>query len=214
MQNTRNHNFIRKIIPPYAGFPLLLMLTVNIATYYGTKLLAMNLPHHSVSTTLDEKIPFLSIFIIPYMVAYLQWLVGYVIICRESKHLCYTVCYGEVISKVLTFITFVVYPTIMIRPDVNGTGFFNWLIRLIYKADSPVNLFPSIHCLESFYVFFGCLSMKTVKPWYKWTMGFISLLVCLSTVFIKQHVVLDIAGGLLYCGVGLFISALIFRNKQ
>lgn len=203
----------RMVFPKYSGIPLLSVLFFNMITYYGTQLIAGNFQHHDITVPLDDKIPFLSIFIVPYIVAYLQWGIGYIVIARESKEHCFRILYGEIIAKALVFITFIVFPTTMVRPELHGSGLFYWLTEMIYNADTPVNLFPSIHCLESIFVFFGCLKMKTVGNWYKWTMGIISLLVCLSTVFVKQHVVLDIAGAAVYFAVGLSISSMIFRKK-
>ena len=58
-----------------------------------------------------------------------------------------------------------------------------------------MKLSESIHCLESYMVFRGSLNLNVSKS-YKIGMGLFMILVCLSTVFVKQHVVVDIVGGI------------------
>lgn len=56
-----------------------------------------------------------------------------------------------------------------------------------------INCLPSIHCLYSFLFIFAVLDTKSNSP--KWMKIFIitlSILVVLSTLFIKQHIVYDV----------------------
>lgn len=94
----------------------------------------------------------------------------------------------------------------MVRPEITSSGLMMSLVNLIYTLDAPVNLFPSIHCLESWLVFRGSLACKKVSKAYKVIMFIFSVLVCLSTVFVKQHVVIDIIGGILVVEIGILIS--------
>ena len=73
------------------------------------------------------------------------------------------------------------------------------MLAFTYQMDVPTNCFPSMHCLLAYIVFRQSFYCDNVKPWMKALAGVITVLVCLSTVFVKQHVVLDIIGGL-FCG--------------
>ncbi len=165
---------------------------------------------HSVHIPLDDKIPFLPVFIIPYIIWYPY--VPILMICvyfndeKVFKKQALTFFSGMLI----TFIFFIIYPTqITFRPTAEGKGVLLWLCRFIYSNDTPpANAFPSLHCYEALMAHlttFLWSPLKNNKPLH--IASFILMvLICASTVFVKQHSVLDIAGG---CGlaVAVFLSA-------
>ncbi|CCY70604.1 uncharacterized protein BN508_01112 [Eubacterium sp. CAG:161] len=80
------------------------------------------------------------------------------------------------------------------------------MTNLIYTLDSPDNLFPSIHCLESWVCFRGAMRCKKVGKVYKVIMLILALLVFASTVMVKQHVFVDIIGAILVVEIGLALA--------
>ena len=91
------------------------------------------------------------------------------------------------------------------RPEaVIGAGFGAWSLRLLYGADPPFNCFPSIHVAHSFVSAFalGRVHLSTGIA----ALGAASL-VALSTLFTKQHYVLDVGAGIVLAGVayGIFL---------
>ena len=92
---------------------------------------------------------------------------------------------------------------------MNGTGFCEWLVRFIYQMDAPVNLFPSIHCLESWCAIHAAFAMKKMPKWYRLVTVVMSLGVFASTLFIKQHVILDMFGGIAVFEIGYWIAGKI-----
>lgn len=216
-----------RLFPNYIFIPLFLAVFMNFITYFCSKFITNNLYHYNFTTELDAMIPFVPFFIIIYILAFAQWAIGYVVIARESKEVCFKYLSAELIAKFFCLIFFFILPTTMIRPNIYGNGILHWLVNFIYLTDAPVNLFPSIHCLESWMVFRGSLGCKKVPTSYKVTMFIFSILVCLSTVFVKQHVVIDIIGGILVVEVGILlankfntgrilakIDSLVFKNKD
>ena len=159
-------------------------------------------------------LPFVAPFIVFYLLAFVQWVINYVLIARENKAFCYRFVYGDVISKLFCLLFFVLFPTTMERPDVVGTGLFDWLVKFIYHMDAPVNLFPSIHCLESWCCIHAAFAMKKVPNWYKGVTVVMSLGVFASTLLVKQHVLLDMFGGIVVFEAGLFISGWITKKMS
>jgi len=141
-----------------------------------------------------------------YVLAYVTWILGFIIIGRESKKLCYEVCSAEMIAKLICLVCFIMMPTTLTRPEITGTGFWNWLTSLIYSMDAADNLFPSIHCLESWILFRGVMRCEKQGTAMKIFMFVSAILVFASTVLIKQHVVIDIIGGVLVVEIGLFLA--------
>lgn len=203
----------KKIIPKYACVPLLTMLIMNFVVYNGSKIFTNSLYHYNASTFIDKYIPFIPFFISVYILAYLQWIVGYIVIAREDKETCFRVCMAEMVAKLLCLFFFFVFPTTMVRPEVVGNSLWETLTRFIYSLDAPVNLFPSIHCLESWLCFRGALHLKKVTKGYKISMFVFTILVCLSTVLVHQHVFIDIIGGILVVEIGIFITKKFHLGK-
>ncbi len=98
----------------------------------------------------------------------------------------------------LCTLIFLIYPTrIDFRPMSEGTGFFRWVCRFLYANDRPMNVFPSLHCFEAIAVHLATFASGYGKAHRAFQIGsaVLVVLICLSTVFIKQHSVLDVLGG-------------------
>ena len=197
----------RHIFPTYSRWPLLFVLAVNMLVYYASQLISCHLPKLNWTTPLDDAIPFFSPAIIVYVLAFVFWVVGYIIIARESPEVCYDIFSGEMIAKLICLVFFLVVPCTMVQPEVTGSSFTDWLTRFIYAADNPpANLFPSIHCLASWFCFRGALRCRKVPLWWKCFSFIFAVMVFASTVLVKQHVIVDVPAGLIVAEVGLFIA--------
>lgn len=205
---------LKEFIPLYGMVMLCLMLVLNTVTYFGTRLFTTNMEHHVLWSSLDERIPFCSAFIIFYYLAYIQWIVGYVLIARSGKKNCYKYLCGEMIAKGICLLCFVLYPTTIIRPDITGKTIFDELVRGLYVMDSPDNLFPSIHCLESWVCLRTAFAIKGLPSWYKGASVVMTVGVFLSTVFLKQHVVADMVGAVVAVELGFLIMKVIVEKKR
>lgn len=198
------------IVPGYAIFPLILALMINNCIYIGVAQLKNHLSFTSLATPFDAHIPFIAPFVIFYVLAYVQWVLNYILIGRDSKKLCYQFVAADILSKIICLVFFLFLPTTLVRPEVTGTDVFSSLVRLIYSVDAPVNLFPSIHCLESWCCIRAAfqINLKTPKRTriYRILTIIMSIGVFLSTLFIKQHVIVDIFGGIAAFEIGLFLS--------
>ena len=198
--------WMQKLFPDYAILPLILALATNFIIYFGVAQLRDHLTFHSLALPVDDRIPFFAPFILFYLLAYIQWIVNYLLIAREGKTFCYQFIYGDVISKLFCLVFFLLFPTTLIRPDVTGNGICEQLVRLIYQMDAPVNLFPSIHCLESWCCIHAAFRMKKTPRWYLPVTIVMSLCVFASTLLVKQHVFVDIFGGILVFEAGYSIA--------
>ena len=194
------------LIPGYAWLPLIALTLVALLTYWGTRLFSQELPHCDLSLPIDGKIPFVPAFSVIYVLAYFQWVIGFILIARDSRELCYTVLTGEIVSKLICAALFILIPTTMVRAEVNSSGIFSDLVRWLYAHDAADNLFPSIHCLDSLVCLHGAMRMKRTGKWLPRLTFPFTLLVFASTVLIKQHVLVDILAGILVCEIGQFVS--------
>lgn len=197
---------IYKILPGYAFLPIISCLVINVIAYFGTRIFTTNMHHYDFSIPLDDMIPFEPFMILFYILAYVSWIVGFIVIGRESREVCYEVCTAEQIAKIMCMVAFLVIPSTIVRPEITGSGIFESLTNLIYKMDSPDNLLPSIHCLENWICFRGAMKCKKVGIGYKITMFISALLVFASTMMVKQHVFLDMVAAIIVVEVGLLMA--------
>lgn len=158
-----------------------------------------------IESPLDAKIPFCEWFIIPYVSWYLCIAGLTVFSVYKGKREFYRVNGLIIGCMVLPMIFCTVVPngiSIAMRPDFDTLGRDNILIslvKLIYAADSPPrNVMPSMHVSVSFAMFFAVIKSKFFKKNYifKAFSGIWAVMISLSTVFIKQHSILDVFAGI------------------
>jgi membrane-associated phospholipid phosphatase len=75
------------------------------------------------------------------------------------------------------------------------TGLSTWLLSKIWSADTNTNVFPSMHVIGAIGAVIGAFDSGIFKKW-RWVILVFALLICASTVFVKQHAVLDTVGAL------------------
>jgi len=149
--------------------------------------------YHIVNIAFDNKIPFIKYFVYPYIIWYITlFLVPYLYSKYDIK--LYNIYLKTLfIAITIVFVTYIFYPTTLIRDPVITTDLSTFIINLIYKLDTPaINCLPSMHCLISFLHIFITPKVKKIKTILKVIIIVQSILVILSTVFIKQHVILDV----------------------
>ena len=77
---------------------------------------------------------------------------------------------------------------------------------LSVSIDAADNLFPSIHCLVSWFCFQGIRGRQEIPKWYQYLSCVIAVCVFLSTLMTKQHVVWDVAGGVILAQICFTVS--------
>lgn len=196
----------KQLIPRYAYLPIVVCLVWNTLVYNMTRFFTNKMPHYDFSIKLDSYIPFVSSFVVIYVLSYVLWIIGFLVFAKESRSLCNEFFAAEFVCKTICLLCFVIIPTTMTRANVPSGGVLNWLTNAVYSLDQPNNLFPSIHCMESWICFRGALRCKKVHPMYSKVWFVLAILICMSTVFVKQHVFVDIIGGIVVAEIGLFLS--------
>lgn len=204
---------LKELVPPYAILPIGLVATLNFSAYYISKIIIEDREKYDLSIPLDDIIPLVTPFIFIYVLAFAQWAIGYLVLVKQSRKCCSRVAAANIIAKMLCFIIFITVPTAIVRPEVTGGGFSAFLTRFIYAADTPVNLFPSIHCLESYCIMRFSLGEKKIPVWYKIVMSVFTVLVFASVLFTRQHIFVDIPGGILMLEIGILVSRLTGFDK-
>ena len=187
---------IRHLIPSYAAFPLFFALLWNQAVYYGARIATASFPHYDLTTYFDRLIPVVPFFTSIYFLAFPFWAAGYILSVRISRDQAMTLLCGDFLSKGVCLVFFLLFPTTNTRPEIAGRGIWEALLLWLYQTDSPDNLFPSIHCLVSWLCFAGIRRQPTIPLPCQAATLFMALLVFLSTLFTRQHVIADVLGAI------------------
>ncbi|MDY4205606.1 phosphatase PAP2 family protein, partial [Porcincola intestinalis] len=103
-----------------------------------------------------------------------------------------------------------------LRPaQVEGNDIFAILCRYLYRTDTPTNVLPSIHVYNSMAVCYAVNANETLrrKKWVIAGTDVLTLLIVLSTMFLKQHSVIDVTTGMVMSVVLQVICDHIFETE-
>lgn len=145
-----------------------------------------------VGNYIDSKIPFVAQFIYVYVSWYLMLLIVPYLFYKHNPKSFNKYYVTTFICITLVVFIYFFYPTTMNRADIAVSSISEYLVNVIYMIDTPVlNCFPSMHCLISFVFIYVALAEKNLNPRSKLIIIIWSILVILSTLFVKQHVLVD-----------------------
>lgn len=172
--------------------------------------------YHVIHTVFDDYIPFCEYFIVPYLLwfPYMFGAVAYFIFWNDNKREYYqltkNLCMGMTIFLIVSFI----YPNgHMLRPvTFEHDNIFVHMVQWLYASDTPTNILPSIHVFNSLAIHRAITSCQRLKDhrgirMASWTL---TLLIILSTMFLKQHSVVDVCLGATMAFAGYLI---FYREK-
>lgn len=176
-----------------------LILTVALIAfqsicYFVSKLLGGS--PHLIGGFIDDKIPFNMWFIIPYCIWYvLIFLIPYYIY-KKDKDLFVRYIVSYTLCTIVANIIFIVYPTYVDRPVVSGNGVLEFITKVVFAVDTPPqNCFPSLHCAVSMLFVLYMFRCKECPLHWKVCTFIIAIMIMVGTLFVKQHVLIDLISG-------------------
>jgi len=169
--------------------------------------------YYSLVTDLDRQLPFLKIFVVPYLSWYAFLLAGFVYLAYKERQSYYWALLQFIIGLLICYGVYAVYQTYVPRPLIEGD---DWLLRTVawvYQSDQPFNCFPSTHVLTSYLMMKAYLSAGNIPRIYKALVTLMAVLIIVSTQFVKQHVLLDIVGAVIVAeGVVSVVNRIRYRR--
>lgn len=157
--------------------------------------------YHIVHTVFDDWIPFCEVFIIPYLLwfPYMIFAVAYFIFYNKNKQEYYQLIFNLMMGMTIFLIVSYVYPNAQhLRPSqFPRDNIFTDIVKWLYRTDTPTNILPSIHVFNSLAIHMSltnCESLRKHKG-IKAASFVLTALIILSTMFLKQHSVIDVCMG-------------------
>ncbi len=196
--------------PEYRHVFLLLYWIAYLLSFIFIERLTPAAYHTPVHMALDDMIPFCEWF----LPAYMSWHVSLVWISLYT--LAYDVeefryfMYNLILTTGLAILIYIIWPNEQqLRPDLTALGrenLFTWGASIIYAVDTNTNVCPSLHCIGGFAVAISAVSCPRFnKPGWKVFFLIFALLVCASTVFMKQHSIADFFAAIPLMVLGYFL---------
>jgi len=177
---------------PYLLFMLVIPL---LAVVYQ---LLNNLSHKAIdiSTSIDQAIPFLPIFIIPYVLWYAYIFCYLLYFWFKDTKVYLKSLMLIVIGELICFGIYFFFQTTVPRPMLVGDSHLIDLVQWIYTKDRPYNCFPSIHVLTTFTIMLASLHIKNKHLMNNLCIHVLGSFIIISTLFVKQHVIFDMIGSM------------------
>lgn len=197
--------YVSRVIPLEHIIPLISCFGLNMLVYSGAMTITKNWKHYDFTSDFDRMIPVIPWFMYIYFGCYIFWVVNYILVGHMEKDDFYRFVTMDMTSRIVCGLCFFLLPTTNIRPEVIGNSFSEIMLRFCYWIDAPSNLFPSIHCLVSWFCFTGIRSQKTVPFWYKVFSCIFAIAVMVSTQVTKQHYIIDVIGAVVLAESLVFI---------
>lgn len=192
---------------------LALLLAAPAALWFWFLEQVNRVPKYIVLSPLDDSIPFLAVFIIPYFIWYFYITGALVFLFFRSPEGFVNLCWFMYGGMALACFIYTLFPNGQhLRPYVYGDDILSRMVRYVYSVDTPTNSAPSIHVMNSIAIHSALIHYRGFKSRFhpvKVVSFILMLLICASTVFVKQHSVIDVAGGVVLSSL---LYLLIYRR--
>lgn len=201
----------QSLVRPYrVTLPMVLLVALVPVYLFIPGLRATHAPYVP-EVALDRALPLIPFWALVYGAVYAFLILLPVFVVQQDEQIRRTV-FAYLLVWITAYVFFYVYPTAAPRPQrVVGEGFAVWGLRALYSSDPPYNCFPSIHVAHSFVSALACFRVHRGVGLFATGCA---VLVALSTLFTKQHYVLDAIAGVLLASVACIVFLRSSRREQ
>jgi len=164
---------------------------------------------------IDYSIPYMEIFVIPYIFGFYGFLfLSCLFYVLSDDEFFWRFVYSLIIASSIAFTIFLLYPTkIVLRPKTMPNTFLSRLMSKYYIRDVEANSLPSAHTFFSWVISLNLMrDLKNVKV--KISALLMAIAVSLSTLFVRQHYVLDVIAGIVVGFVSFIVASKFARTSK
>lgn len=158
-----------------------------------------------IHMALDDYIPFCEVFIVPYLLWFVYVAAVVVFLVFKDKQEYYRACVFLMTGMTIFLIVSTIWPNgHHLRPPVlPRDNVFSSLVAALWRADTPTNLWPSIHVYNSLGAHFAVMHTGALadKKGIRIASLVLAVSIILSTMFLKQHSVFDVVTAFLLGGI-------------
>lgn len=166
---------------------------------------------------LDDKIPFCEYFIVPYCMWHPLLFLMTVYLAFYDVETFRKYMWFVLAGLVSAIVVCWIFPNGQdLRPaEFPRHNVFTWMVSRIYAADTNTNVCPSMHVIGCVGLVAACCESPGLRRRHlHWVMIPLGVLICISTVFVKQHSILDMFVAIPYSAVAWLISFQPWKRKK
>ena len=193
---------LRKLnTPEFSHIKLLLFWPVFGLAFLALERFRPHAAYHVMHCALDDAIPFSEWALIPYLLWFVYLIGALAYTFFQDVPAFRRMMKFIILTYSFALLTYWLFPNCQhLRPVLSGNDVLTRLVSMLYRSDTNTNVCPSIHVIGSFAVYFAARDSRMLsKPPIRLTVFILTVLISISTVFLKQHSVLDVLAGLLVC---------------
>lgn len=195
------------------GIPLLAYMIIYLAWFAWLE--DKNRKEYQViHVTVDDYIPFCEIFVVPYLLwfAYLSLVVLFLFFRNKQEY--YRSCAFLFTGMTIFLIISTLWPNghHLRLAEMPRDNLFTQAVSMLWRADTPTNLWPSIHVYNSMGAHFAVIRSAELehRKGLRIASGILAVSIILSTMLIKQHSVFDVVTGL---ALGTVMYTFVYRRE-
>jgi membrane-associated phospholipid phosphatase len=179
---------------------------------------ALVIHSYSFWSPFDGVVPFVPEFIWIYHTL-IPVIVATTIFSMQRREVFFKTIVALSLSVVVLTAFHLIFPSYYPRQEIEPISFFSaslWLVELTRELDAACNTFPSGHVALAWILYF-CIRDSDCAKRKKSLRGFYLLwavLISLSTLFLKQHYVLDVVAGIVLAHISVVVSERVIQKGE
>ncbi len=172
--------------------------------------------YHSIHSPIDDYIPFNEYFIIPYFFWFIFIAIACVYFFFHSQGESIRFFMFLILGMSTALFIYYIYPNGLVdfRPTVfPRDNICTHMVAFLYSIDTSTNVLPSLHVYNTVAVIIAICKSKTFGRYHKLIIiisSIIGIFICLSTLFLKQHSILDLFAALI---MAVFMYFIVYKTK-
>lgn len=171
--------------------------------------------YHIIRSGLDSYIPFCEVFIVPYVLWFFYVSVTVIYLCLKESDEAGKLIAFLMIGMTAFIVVSAIYPNgHRLRPQsFERDNIFTYMVSVLYKTDTSTNILPSIHVYNSIAIMIAVARAKEFKKHkiVSVCMQVLGLMIILSTMFLKQHSVVDVMLALI---LAVIVQVVVYRRPN
>ena len=169
-----------------------------------------------INIPFDDMIPFIPEFIVPYFLWFPFMVAAIVYVFFRDKREFFAMAWNLIIGMSLFIVVSFVFPNgLTLHPQIETDSIFVWMVEYLHGIDTPTNVLPSIHVFNSFAcgVSLGRVLWRRSHKITAIASYAMAVLITLSTMFVKQHSVIDVVSALVLSGLCYFLLRSLYKHE-
>ena len=166
-----------------------------------------------IHVNLDDYLPLCEEFIVPDLLWFAYVAVVVVFLFFRNKQEYYRCCAFLFTGMTIFLIISTLWPNghHLRLAEMPRDNVFTQAVAALWRIDTPTNLWPSIHVYNSMGAHFAVMRSSALRErkGIRIASGILAFSIILSTMFLKQHSVFDVATGL---ALGAVMYVLVYRR--